>query len=88
MARREAPARKRMAIRSLDGAARHPISSPPPPFLLCHLLFLPATFVRFASAPSPKISGGGPRNKKRKKRASPAIRCIFLLCGLLVFEQS
>ena len=50
MDRREAPGRKRMGIRSLDGAARHPISSPPAPFLLCHLLFPPTTFVRFASA--------------------------------------
>ena len=52
MDRREAPGRKRMAIRSPDGAARHPISSPPTPFLLCHLLFPPTTFVRFASVPS------------------------------------
>jgi len=52
MDRREAPGRKRMAIRSPDGAARHPISSPPARFLLCHLLFPPTIFVRFASAPS------------------------------------
>ena len=52
MDRREAPSRKRMGIRSPDGAARHPISSPPARFLLCHLLFPPTIFVRFASAPS------------------------------------
>jgi hypothetical protein len=54
MARREAPARKRMAIRSPDGAARHLIYSPPTLFPLCHLLFPATTFVRFASAPSPQ----------------------------------
>ena len=52
MDRREAPGRKRMGIRSPVGAARYPISSPPAPFLLCHLLFPPTTFVRFASATS------------------------------------
>ena len=49
MDRREAPGRKRMGIRSPDGAARHPISSPPAPFLLCRLLFPPIIFVRFAT---------------------------------------
>ena len=52
MDRREAPGRKRMAIRSPDGAARHPIFSPPAPFLLSHLLFSPTAFVRSSSATS------------------------------------
>jgi hypothetical protein len=50
MARREAPARKRMGIRS--PMARHRIYSPPALFPLRHLLSPPITFVRFASAPS------------------------------------
>ena len=41
-----------MAIRSPDGAARHPISSPPTPFLVCPRLSPPTTFVRSSSATS------------------------------------
>jgi hypothetical protein len=56
--RREAPDRKRMIIRSPDGAAQYPIFPRPAPLLLCRLLFPATTFVRFASAPSARFSGG------------------------------
>ena len=58
MDRREAPARKRMGIRSPDGVARHPLDSPPTPLLVCHPLFPPTTFVRFASALTESSPGG------------------------------
>ena len=62
MDRREAPGRKRMGIRSPDGAARHPLYSPPACFLLYHLLLPPTTFVRFASAPSPRTTRSARRS--------------------------
>jgi hypothetical protein len=41
-----------------DGAARHLIYSPPALFPLHHLLSPPITFVRFASAPSVRVTSG------------------------------
>jgi len=58
MDRREAPGRKRMGRRRPDGTARHPISSPPAPFLLCHLLFSPNHLRALHVRAIVEISGG------------------------------
>jgi len=68
MARREAPASRRMGRRRPDVAA--PYSLTPALFLLCHLLSPAPTVVRFASAPSSRWPAVWRRAEPAAKRSA------------------